>query len=374
MMRLHSRRTFLARGIQGAGLIGLATWPARFVAVGGEVPDAAELAAKAVAFLRPRQGKDGSWSGDREPGITALVVTAMLRSGQVTPDDPAVTKGLAFLERYIGPKGGLSEAPHSVYTTSVALMAFHEANRGGRYDRIIKGGQEFLKIDPDRRGRRQGSRRSGLWRAGLRRRQQPAGPLEHRVLHRGPPRHRPASRRPGAPEGADLRLAVPEPQERVQRPAPGRQGQRRRLRLQPRRGKRGQRRPGARRPRVAARRRPGRRRRPPLLRRDDLRGPQEHDLRGPHPGRPARQGGHRLHQEELHPGGEPRPGPARALLLLPDVRQGDGPPRASRRSWTPRDRSTTGGPSSSPPWPSGRTPTAAGSTGMTASWRATRTS
>ena len=56
-----------------------------------------------------------------------------------------MTKGLAFLERYIGPKGGLSEAPHSVYTTSVALMAFHEANRGGRYDRIIKGGQEFLK-------------------------------------------------------------------------------------------------------------------------------------------------------------------------------------------------------------------------------------
>ena len=24
-------------------------------------------------------------------------------------------------------------------------MAFHEANRGGRYDRIIKGSQEFLK-------------------------------------------------------------------------------------------------------------------------------------------------------------------------------------------------------------------------------------
>src|SRR5258707_6270291 len=69
----------------------------------------------------------------------------MLRSGRVTPDDPAVVKGLTYLERFLGPKGGLSEAPHSVYTTSVALMAFHEANRGGRYDRIIKGSQEFLK-------------------------------------------------------------------------------------------------------------------------------------------------------------------------------------------------------------------------------------
>ena len=103
--------------------------------------------AKAVAFLRGRQGKDGSWSGDREPGITALAVTAMLRSGRITPEDPVITKGLTFLQKYIGPKGGLSEAPHSVYTTSVALMAFHEANRnaGGRYDRIIKGSQEFLK-------------------------------------------------------------------------------------------------------------------------------------------------------------------------------------------------------------------------------------
>jgi squalene-hopene/tetraprenyl-beta-curcumene cyclase len=145
MISLCSRRTFLARGIQGAGLLGLAAWPARAVARAGEGPDAASLASKAVDFLRPRQGSDGSWSGEREPGITALVVTAILRSGRITPDDRAVLKGLTFLEKYIGPKGGLSEAPHSVYTTSVALMAFHEANRGGRYDRIIKGSQAFLK-------------------------------------------------------------------------------------------------------------------------------------------------------------------------------------------------------------------------------------
>jgi squalene-hopene/tetraprenyl-beta-curcumene cyclase len=73
------------------------------------------------------------------------VLTAMQRTGLVTPDEPIVTRGLTFLERYVGPKGGLSEAPHSVYTTSVALMAFREANRGGGYDRLIKGGQDFLK-------------------------------------------------------------------------------------------------------------------------------------------------------------------------------------------------------------------------------------
>ena len=89
-------------------------WPVSLAGPGdcpaGEEPGAAELAGKAVAFLKPRQGRDGSWSGDREPGITALVVTAMLRSGRITPDDPAIGKGLAFLEQYVGPKGGLSEA------------------------------------------------------------------------------------------------------------------------------------------------------------------------------------------------------------------------------------------------------------------------
>ncbi len=142
-MKPESRRTFLDRTVKTVGLLGLAAGPAR--GREGGAPSTDELVARAVNFLRPRQGSDGSWSGDREPGITALVVTALLRSGRVAPAEPAVTRGLAFLERYIGPRGGLSEAPHSVYTTSVALMAFHEANRGGRYDRIIKGGQDFLK-------------------------------------------------------------------------------------------------------------------------------------------------------------------------------------------------------------------------------------
>jgi len=139
-----NRRTFLGRGVQAAGLVGLAAWPVRGAAVGA--PDVDELVGKAVNFLRPRQADDGSWSGDRkEPGITALVATALLRSGRVTADEPAVSKALAYLEKFLGPKGGLSEAAHANYATSVALMAFHEANKGGRYASIIKGGQDFLK-------------------------------------------------------------------------------------------------------------------------------------------------------------------------------------------------------------------------------------
>jgi squalene-hopene/tetraprenyl-beta-curcumene cyclase len=144
-MKVVSRRGFLVQNLPAAGLLGYAICQSGTRA--DDTATTADLAAKAVGFLRPRQAANGSWSGDRkEPGITALVVTAMLRSGRVTPDDSAVARGLAYLEQFVGPRGGLSEAPHSVYSTSVALMAFQAANKGGRFDRVIKGGQDFLKL------------------------------------------------------------------------------------------------------------------------------------------------------------------------------------------------------------------------------------
>src|SRR5262245_39659797 len=136
-----SRRRFFA---QGAGALGLAALAGR---VGAQEPASpAEMTRKAVAFLKGRQEPNGGWSTSRnEPGITALVVAALLRSKQVTPADPAVTKGLAYLEQFVGPKGGLSEAAHANYSTAIALMAFKDANVNGRYDSILKGGQDFLR-------------------------------------------------------------------------------------------------------------------------------------------------------------------------------------------------------------------------------------
>lgn len=49
------------------------------------------------------------------------------------------------MQQFVDRNGGLAQAPHSVYSTSVAIMAYKEANRGGRYDSLIKGSQEFLK-------------------------------------------------------------------------------------------------------------------------------------------------------------------------------------------------------------------------------------
>jgi squalene-hopene/tetraprenyl-beta-curcumene cyclase len=113
---------------------------------GPSVSDTAKkLTERGIAFLRPRQDTKGGWSTQREPGVTALAVTALLRSGQVAPGDQVVSRALTYLEGFISPKGGLSEAPHANYSTSIALLAFREANTKGRYDRTIKAGQEFLK-------------------------------------------------------------------------------------------------------------------------------------------------------------------------------------------------------------------------------------
>jgi squalene-hopene/tetraprenyl-beta-curcumene cyclase len=143
-MTMRSRRRFLGQGLQAAAFLSLGPRVGRSHA--WKIADEPELTAKAIQFLRPRQTADGSWSGDRkEPGITALVVTALLRSKRVTTEEPVVTKAVAYLQRFIGPKGGLSEAAHANYSTAIALMALSEANRGGRFDSIIKGSQDFLK-------------------------------------------------------------------------------------------------------------------------------------------------------------------------------------------------------------------------------------
>jgi len=153
MSATTSRRRFLGHGMQSLGLLAWAgRRPARAdgaddaaKAAGSSSESARTLTERGVAFLRPRQDAKGGWSTQREPGITALVITALLRSGQIAPGDPIVTKALAYLEGFIGPKGGLSEAPHANYSTSIAIVAFREANVNGRYDRPIKAGQGFLK-------------------------------------------------------------------------------------------------------------------------------------------------------------------------------------------------------------------------------------
>ena len=136
-----TRRGFL----ESAGLA-LGTLAVAGRSASADKPNPEELALKGATFLKGRQKPDGTWSVERSPGITGLVLTGLLRSKTVTPNEPVVTRALAYLEGLISPKsGGLAEGPTSNYVTAISMMAFHEANQNGKYDTVIKRGQAYLK-------------------------------------------------------------------------------------------------------------------------------------------------------------------------------------------------------------------------------------
>jgi hypothetical protein len=115
--------------------------------VGVPAKDVKPVVEKAYAFLKSRQGSDGSFSGrvpGQGPGITALVVAALLRNGY-GPDDPVVASGLKYLEGQVKKDGGIYDRGLANYVTSVAVMALSEANQGGKYDAILKNATKFLK-------------------------------------------------------------------------------------------------------------------------------------------------------------------------------------------------------------------------------------
>jgi squalene-hopene/tetraprenyl-beta-curcumene cyclase len=109
--------------------------------------DAKEVRAvldKAVAFLKTRQQADGSFSPKFSPGVTGLVVAGLIHAN-VNPAEPVVTKSLKYLEGKVKDDGGIYDKGLANYTTSIAIMAFQEANKGGKYDAIIKNAGNFLK-------------------------------------------------------------------------------------------------------------------------------------------------------------------------------------------------------------------------------------
>ena len=101
---------------------------------------------RAINFLRTAQADDGSWTTPTAPGITALVTTALLRSG-VSSGDPTVVRGLNNLSAFVQEDGGIyfSKSNHRNYETSISLMAFAAANKDGRYDKVIKNAENFLR-------------------------------------------------------------------------------------------------------------------------------------------------------------------------------------------------------------------------------------
>jgi len=105
-----------------------------------------QVTAKAVGYLEKIQNADGSFGAQKMPAITAICVTGLLRSGR-TPDDPIVAKALKHLEGFARDDGGIypekSRLPN--YETSLCLVCFVEANKDGRYDKLIKKTEGYVR-------------------------------------------------------------------------------------------------------------------------------------------------------------------------------------------------------------------------------------
>jgi squalene-hopene/tetraprenyl-beta-curcumene cyclase len=111
-------------------------------------PDPTDLRAvvdKAYDFLKSRQKEDGSFEPARGgPGTTGLITIALIRLGKPA-DDPVVAKALAFLEKRVQKDGGVFSPGLANYTTAIAISTFEEANRDGKYDKVIENAVRFLK-------------------------------------------------------------------------------------------------------------------------------------------------------------------------------------------------------------------------------------
>jgi squalene-hopene/tetraprenyl-beta-curcumene cyclase len=101
---------------------------------------------RAIKFLALQQGEDGAISARLGIGPTALATLGLLRSGRSLPD-PQVAKGLKYLEEYTQETGGIhmpgGRIP--VYETCIAMMCLKEANRDGRYNKILKDADAFIR-------------------------------------------------------------------------------------------------------------------------------------------------------------------------------------------------------------------------------------
>jgi squalene-hopene/tetraprenyl-beta-curcumene cyclase len=105
-----------------------------------------QAVSRALAYFEQAQADDGSFSAGSGPGITAIVGSAMLRSGR-TANDPVVARALKYLEGFLHDDGGIYQdgSRYKNYETSLAMVCFKEANKDGRYNDLLAKAEKFVK-------------------------------------------------------------------------------------------------------------------------------------------------------------------------------------------------------------------------------------
>jgi squalene-hopene/tetraprenyl-beta-curcumene cyclase len=104
---------------------------------------------KAITYLKKTQDSDGSWSKTKSPGCTGIVLTGVLQTGKLSPQDPMVENALKYIESLVNAKAGhlagQDPKPQLLnYVTSINVMALQAANRPDLYKKVIGNASNFL--------------------------------------------------------------------------------------------------------------------------------------------------------------------------------------------------------------------------------------
>lgn len=101
--------------------------------------------ARACQWLRLQQTASGAFSEERTPALTALALTALLRSGtEHTPAQQAgIEKGYGFLRANAKPDGGIYAEGLSNYNTALSLLALLQKSEPVDAA-LIAGARDFL--------------------------------------------------------------------------------------------------------------------------------------------------------------------------------------------------------------------------------------
>jgi len=100
---------------------------------------------KAVNYLRHSQGDDGSWTPKPGPAITGLVAAGMLRSPDISRDDPAMAKALNYILTRQKPDGGIYDAALKNYNTSICVMALSQVGDDPKAQAAIEKTYDFFR-------------------------------------------------------------------------------------------------------------------------------------------------------------------------------------------------------------------------------------
>jgi squalene-hopene/tetraprenyl-beta-curcumene cyclase len=131
-----------------AGMVTLSALLPKAASVGPNPDEWERVVDKAVMFLRSTQAEDGSWSKEKSPGVTGVILTGLLQTGKVSPNDPMAEKALRYIESLVNTKAGhiAGKDPKPQlqnYVTAVNVMALSAAKRDS-YKQVIGDAAKFL--------------------------------------------------------------------------------------------------------------------------------------------------------------------------------------------------------------------------------------